>query len=178
MDVVRESVSRLRGSVTVEPGAAGGARFVLRLPLTVAVVPAVIFEAGDHLLALPVMDVEDALRAPAPQRAGTTWVVRHRGKLLPLIHTRSLFPTSGSQEVSTEVATPFALLVRRGSRTIAITAERLLDQRGVVVKALPRYLGRTEMVSGASVAPDGRVLLVLDAADLIEMNLHSHRRAS
>jgi chemotaxis protein histidine kinase CheA len=57
-----------------------------------------------------------------------------------------------------------------------VTADRLLDQRDVVVKALPAALGQPAAVSGATIAPDGRVILLLDAGGILDLNLESHRR--
>lgn len=175
MDVVRERMSRLRGSVTIESPRGGGTRFVLRLPLTVAVVPAVLFEAGDEVLALPVGDVAVTLRNPVTERAGAAWVIRHGEELLPVASTTRLFG-GNSNGAASGANPPFALVVRHGTRAAAVMADRLLDQRGIVVKALPGYLGNPPGITGVSVAPDGRVLLLLDAAALIDLNLQSHRR--
>ena len=73
-------------------------------------------------------------------------------------------------------AAPFAVVVRVGTRRAALLAARLVDQRELVIKAIPRYLGGVPAVSGASVAPDGRVILLLDPAGLLDLNLELHQR--
>ena len=87
-----------------------------------------------------------------------------------------MFGWSGAEGASRGSETAFAVVVRSGTRRGAVLASRLLDQRDLVIKALPSYLGRVPAVSGASVAPDGRVILLLDPAGLLELNLALHQR--
>jgi chemotaxis protein histidine kinase CheA len=68
------------------------------------------------------------------------------------------------------------VVIHSGARRAAVLADRLLDQRDLVVKAVPRYLGRLPAVSGASVATDGGVILLLDPAGLLDLNLALHQR--
>jgi two-component system chemotaxis sensor kinase CheA len=177
LDVVRERVARLRGALEVEDLPGEGTRFVLRLPLTVAIVPAVVFEAAGALLALPAADVEETVRRPERDHVGAAEVIRHRDEIVPVARTSALFGWHGG-EASDAGGTrlPFALLVRHGARAVAIAADRLVDQRDVVVKPLPAWLGPRPGVSGATVAPDQRVILLLDAAGVIDLNLDHHRR--
>lgn len=177
LDVVASSVARLRGGLAVEDVPGRGTRFVLELPLTLAIVPALLFEAGGELLALPALEVEETLRPGRPDRVAGAEVVRHGDALVPLARPARLF--GWADDADAEVsggAIRFAVIVRRGSRSAAVAADRLLEQRDVVVKALPAYLGQPPGVSGATIAPDGRVVLVLDPGGLIDLNLESHRR--
>ncbi len=196
LEVVRRRVTALRGELTVGTSDGGGSRFVLALPLTLAIVPALLFEADGELLALPAAEVQETLRRVHPERAGGTEVVRHRDQLIPVARTGPLLGWTGEPEryaregdrgkprTDREAAgrsngaqsENFAIVLRRGTRTAAVLADRLLDQRDVVVRALPRALGSVRGVSGATVTPTGQVVLLLDSAGLIDMNLDLHRR--
>ncbi|MBV9775341.1 MAG: chemotaxis protein CheW [Gemmatimonadetes bacterium] len=170
LDAVREAVVRLRGSLVVEEGEEGsGTRFVLRLPLTVARIPALFFEAGGERLAIPSADVEETVRAGPVERVGAAEVVRVRDEVLPLARPARLL---GWDEGG---APRFLVVVRSGARAVAVAADRLLDQRPATVRALPAALGSPAGVSGATVAPDGRVVLLLDPAGIVELNVDLYR---
>ncbi|HEX7239939.1 MAG TPA: chemotaxis protein CheW [Longimicrobiaceae bacterium] len=170
LDAVRGAVSRLRGSVEVEEGDEGGTRFVLRLPLTVALVPALFFEAAGERLAVPTADVEETLRAGPIERAGPAEMVRVRDETIPLARPGRIFGWGDGGG-----APRFLVVVRSAGRAVALAADRLLDQRPATVRALPAALGSPPGVSGATVAPDGGVVLVLDAAALVELNVDLYR---
>ncbi|HEV2149281.1 MAG TPA: ATP-binding protein, partial [Longimicrobiaceae bacterium] len=171
LDAVRGAVSRLRGSVEVEAGEEGGTRFVLRLPLTVALVPALFFEAAGERLAVPSADVEESLRGAEVERVGAAEVVRIRGETLPLARPGRIFGWDDGDGAPPR----FLVVVRSGTRAVALAADRLLEQRPATVRALPGALGSPRGVSGATVAPDGRVVLVVDAAAMVELNVDLYR---
>lgn len=172
LDVVRRSIRALRGELALERRDGGGTRFVISLPLTVAIVPSLVFQSAGELLAMPASAVEQTVRLDGVDTIGRAEVVRSRDDLVPLARPDRLF---GWPEA--EAAT-FAVVVRFGGRSAAITAERLVDQRDLVVKAVPAYGRRSPGVSGVSVLPGGGVILVLDAGEVIELNLKARGGAS
>src|SRR5690606_26492411 len=174
LDVVKQRIVALRGPLSVEMRPEGGTRFVLDLPLTLAILPALIFEAGGATLAFPAVSVEGTLRGIAPERAGATEVLRLEDGLVPVARAERIFgwhERSATDDGNGGATAPFAVVVRSGSRRAAVLATRLLEQRDLVVKAMPHYLGRLPGVFGASVSPDGRVILLLDPAGLLDLNL-------
>ncbi|HEX6926831.1 MAG TPA: chemotaxis protein CheA [Longimicrobiaceae bacterium] len=179
LDVVKQRIVALRGQLSVEMRPEGGTRFVLDLPLTLAILPALIFEAGGATLAFPAVSVEGTLRGIAPERAGATEVLRLEDGLVPVARAERIFgwhERSAADDGTGGATAPFAVVVRSGSRRAAVLASRLLEQRDLVVKAMPHYLGRLPGVFGASVSPDGRVILLLDPAGLLDLNLAHHQR--
>jgi|GEM_PF-1357576 len=172
LDVVHTTVSRLRGSVEAEPGGDGGTRFVLRLPLTVALVPALFFESAGEVLALAASDVEAVARVGALERVGAAEVMELHGEALPVIRLPGVFgwPVPAAEP-------RLAVVVRRGERGAAILVDRLLDQRAATLRPLPEALGAPAGVSGATVSVDGRVVLLLDAGEMMELNVDFYRGA-
>lgn len=169
LDAVRAAVAALRGSVEVEPGEEGGTRFVLRLPLTLALLPALFFEAGGETFAVPAADVEETMRTPPVARVGPAETVEVRGEAVPLVRLSRLFGWG-------EPAEPrFVVLLRRGPRAAAVGADRLLVQRAAAVRALPAGLAGTRGISGATVEAGGKVVLLLDAAQVMELNVDHYR---
>jgi two-component system, chemotaxis family, sensor kinase CheA len=164
LDVVRRSVRALRGELRVEASPSGGTCFIMLLPLTVAVVPSVIFEAMGETLAVPATAVTRTLPLGRVERIGALEVVRDGERLVPLAAPDRLFGWPRAERGS------FGLLLHHGRRRAVLAAHRLLDQRDLVVKAMPDYGDRPRAVSGASVLPGGRVILMLDPAELIELS--------
>jgi two-component system chemotaxis sensor kinase CheA len=174
LDAVKQRVTALRGTLTVDSPPNGGTRFVLGFPLTLAILPALIFEAEGEMFALPAVSVERTLRGAKPEAAGAAEVLRDNGELIPVSRAERVF--GWSDPSAPGGGAPFAVVIRSGARRAALLASRLVDQRDLVVRALPRFLRRVPAVSGASVAPDGRVILLLDPAGLLELNLDLHQR--
>ncbi|HEX8318816.1 chemotaxis protein CheA [Longimicrobium sp.] len=169
LDVVREAVSRLRGQVRVEDGDEGGTRFVLLVPLTVALVPVLFFQAAGETFAIPALDVEETLRAGAPGRTGPAETVAVHDEAVPLVRLDRVFGWAPAPDPR------FVLVLRRGARAAALGADRLLAQDAAAVRALPSALGGPRGVSGAVVDARGRVVLLLDPGEMLEMNVDLYR---
>jgi two-component system chemotaxis sensor kinase CheA len=169
LDVVREAVSRLRGQVRVEDGDEGGTRFVLLVPLTVALVPVLFFTAAGQTFAIPALDVEETLRAGTPGRTGPAETVAVHDEAVPLVRLDRVFGWEPAPDPR------FVLVLRRGTRAAALGADRLLAQDAATVRALPSALGGPRGVSGAVVDARGRVVLLLDPGEMLEMNVDLYR---
>jgi two-component system chemotaxis sensor kinase CheA len=169
LDVVRDAVSRLRGQVRVEGGDEGGTRFVLLVPLTVALVPVLFFQAAGETFAIPALDVEETVRAGAPGRTGPAETVAVRDEAVPLVRLDRVFGWEAAPDPR------FVLVLRRGARAAALGADRLLAQDAAAVRALPSALGGPRGVSGAVVDARGRVVLLLDPGEMLEMNVDLYR---
>ncbi|WP_420127833.1 chemotaxis protein CheA [Longimicrobium sp.] len=169
LDVVREAVEQLRGQVRVEEGEEGGTRFVLLVPLTVALVPVLFFQAAGETFAISALDVEEAVRAGTPGRVGPAETVAVHDEAVPLVRLDRLFGWEAAPDPR------FVVVVRRGARAAALGAERLLGQDAAPVRALPAALGAPRGVSGAVVDARGQVVLLLDPAQMLEMNVDLYR---
>lgn len=169
LDVVRAAVQALRGHVRMESGDEGGTRFVLRVPLTVALVPVLYFEVAGETLAIPALDVEETVRIVRPGRVGPAETVDVREEAVPLVRLERVFGWTAAPDPR------YVLLLRRGARAAAVGADRLLAQEAAPVRALPAALGSPRGVSGAVVDAGGRVVLLVDPAQVLEMNVDLYR---
>lgn len=169
LDIVRHTVRRLRGTLEVEDAASGGTRFVLHLPLTVAVVPVLLVETEGQPFAIPAAEVEQTVPYERLSRIGPAELLVDDDETIPLARPARLFGWSDGNGDSR-----FLVVVRRGRRAAALAVDRLLDQRSVLVKALPQWLGQPPGISGVTVDPDGRVVLLLDIAGVLDLNLRDH----
>jgi two-component system chemotaxis sensor kinase CheA len=164
LDVVEASVSAVRGRIDVRSVAGKGTEFRLIVPISLAVLPCLVVAAGGQDFALPLHSVT---LAPAGAGAGTAHA-EERSALwigeMPVV-VSSLAGALGMP--ATAPGGPVVIL-ESGSRRYGFQVDALVGQRDVVVKDLGQLLGRLGVVRGAGVDPDGSVLVVLDAAGLID----------
>lgn len=165
LDVAQRRVRALRGELRLVATRESGTRFVMVLPLTVAIVPSLLFETAGEIMAVPAGAVIRTLTLDRTERVGATEVVRERDRLLPLVDPHDLFGWRVADRGT------FGVMVRHGEHGVVVPAVRLLDQRDLVIKAMPMYGPVGRAVSGASVLPGGRVILLLDPAHVVERTL-------
>ncbi|HET9770201.1 MAG TPA: response regulator, partial [Acidimicrobiia bacterium] len=167
LDVVRSSLDAVRGRVEVrsEPGA--GTEFRLIVPITLAVLPCLLLRAAAQDFAVPMHSIILATGGAVEDSAEGRPLLRLGEQVVPVADLGEVLrgePTDGPVVVLAGV-----------TRRHAFRVEALLGQRDVVVKGLSRLLPRLEVLAGASVEPDGRILLVLDAAGVINRARLSRR---
>jgi two-component system chemotaxis sensor kinase CheA len=162
LDVVRASLDAVRGRVEVHSEAGAGCEFRISVPITLAVLPCLLVEAAGQRYGIPMHSLLEAHAAGwADLSVEGRPVVTVRGQVLPVA---GLAATLGTGEPGPGPAVIVSSLTRRH----AFQVDALLGQRDVVVKQLGRHLPRLDVLAGASVEPDGSVLLVLDAAGLVD----------
>ena len=168
LDVVRASLASVRGRVEVhsEPGA--GSEFRLSVPITLAVLPCLLVEAAGRRFAVPMHSVVSAEAAGwSEDHVEGQVVIRVRDTILPVSDlAATLGITTGERGVAASESP--AVVVASMTRRHAFRVDALLGQRNVVVKDLGRLLPRLSLLAGASLEPDGSILLVLDVSGLVD----------
>jgi chemosensory pili system protein ChpA (sensor histidine kinase/response regulator) len=167
MDVVKSQVHKLKGSLAVDSQPGRGTTFTIRLPLTLAVTRALLVKAHNQVYALPLADVRQILRLDCDEfeHLGQQQVVRVGGQVYPVL---SLARALGLEAAADEAERrPPALLLDAGGRQVALVVDQLLGGREIVVKTLGTHLRRLRGVTGATLLGDGRVVLILNPADLL-----------
>ena len=168
LDVVREQVERLHGSVEVSSTLHGGTTFTLSLPLSVSTMHCLLLEAGGQTFALPVAGVERIVRVAADevQRAEGREAVRIDGRpvvLAPLARVLGLdAPRSGDDHAKRPV-----IVLGTPDRRVGLVVDRLVRTQELVVKSLPEPLVRVRHLAGATILGSGRVAMILASTDLI-----------
>jgi len=174
MDAVRAGVQALGGSVEVETRRGQGTRFLLRLPLTLAIVRALLVSCGGERYALPLAGVQEIVEVPAERvhRFGTHRTTLLRGGVLPVVsvHEALELPVP-------EGADRLLCVVTGGRRRVGLWVDRVLGEGEVVVKPLGAYLGQVPGVSGATILGDGRVALILEPAALVRLAVREEELA-
>jgi two-component system, chemotaxis family, sensor kinase CheA len=165
LDVVLKSIERLSGLVEVESVPGVGTRFIIQIPLTLAIISALLVEVKDATYAVPLPAVLESLRF-RPDEVHTIngrEALRLRDRIIPLVRLSSRFGLPGQDRGD------YAVILGRGEKRVGLVVERLKGQQEIVIKALdPSVLGAGSPVAGATVMGDGRVVLILDVAALFE----------
>lgn len=166
LDVVKSKVESLKGTVTVTSRSGAGTTFIVRLPLTLAVVRALIVRANHESFAVPLDAVEQILRLDEAdvERVGHESVLRVGGQIYPIIR---LGDRLGLTRPADDVPRPPVVLIRAGGRRVALVTDALLGGREVVVKQVGPQVRRCPAVAGATLTGDGGVVLILNPAELV-----------
>jgi len=174
MDVVKTNIENLGGSIDLDSLPGNGTTVRLRIPLTLAIVNALVVVSGGTHLALPQSGIVELLRlqgerlkALVEESAGTR-VLRFRGRLLPLLDLAEILgEPSGNRDESEDRALSI-VVVRGEDRIFALAVDRILDAQEIVVKPLPLPLRHVAIYGGATLLGDGRIALIMDIPGLAD----------
>jgi len=163
MDVVRTNVERIGGTIEMTSIAGQGTTFLIKIPLTLAIVSALIVEAGGQRFALPQINVIELVRASARsairiETIKNAPVLRLRDRLLPLVSLRALLEL-GEEDAN---SARFILVTRVGAATFGIVVDRVFDTEEIVVKPVAPILRGNPFYAGNTILGDGSVIMILD----------------
>ncbi|HEV8307635.1 MAG TPA: Hpt domain-containing protein [Methylomirabilota bacterium] len=167
MDVVRTNVSRLNGEIDVETESGAGTRFTLKLPLTVVISDALLVRSGAETLAIPLSAVRVILivRPGEIQAVGHAEMVRVDDQLVDLIRMDRVLALPAADP---RARVPVVVL-RAGGKSVAVAVDELLGKEEIVIKSLGGFLEGLGPFAGATISGEGRVILLVEPARLIEL---------
>jgi chemosensory pili system protein ChpA (sensor histidine kinase/response regulator) len=168
MDVVKSTVTRLKGTVELTSSPGSGTRLIVRLPMTLAIMRVLLVKTRQETYALPANVVTRILRigADSIEELGGKTILRHEGKVCPLVRLGDALRLNGTADQP--LARRPALMVQIGGQTVALVVDEVIDAREVVVKTLGTLLRKVRGFTGATLMGDGSVVLILNPADLVE----------
>jgi two-component system chemotaxis sensor kinase CheA len=168
MDVVKSRIAQLNGSVEIESQLGKGSRFLIKLPLTLAIMPTLMVVLGNQTFALPLTSVNEIFDMDITKTnvVDGQEVVIVRGKALPLFYLRKWLVNGSAPE--TELESAHVVIVSIGSQHVGFVVDQLLGQEEVVIKPLGAMLHGTKGVAGATVTGDGKIALILDVPEMLQ----------
>ena len=166
LDVVRSVLHRLKGTVELETQLGHGTKFRLKLPLTLAIIKALLFRIEQRLYAIPLNAVAEIARANESEihHVDTTEVLQLRNQVLPLARLGQ----SQSDSTDARKGKFFVLVTMLGERKLGLVVDALEGEEELVIKALDDQTIATDLVSGASILGDGRVVLIMNLPAVME----------
>ena len=165
MDVVRSVLERLKGVISIETDPGHGTRFLLKVPLTLAIIKALLFRVADRIYAVPLSSVVEITRADESEihRVDQHEVLKLREEVLTLVRLSKL--TRAGAATRTKM---FVVVISLAERKFGLAVDGLVGEDELVIKAVDDSLIATDMVSGASILGDGTVVLILNIPALVE----------
>ena len=165
MVVVRNNIDQIGGTIDVKSVAGVGLSFTIKIPLTLAIVAALIVEAGGDRFAIPQLSVVELVRARAGgehriERIKDTKVLRLRNKLLPLVRLSRLLGIG--DDTADEVDNGFIVVTQVGSQTFGIVVDAVFHTEEIVVKPMSSRLRHITLFSGNTILGDGSVIMIID----------------
>jgi two-component system chemotaxis sensor kinase CheA len=177
MDVVKTNISKLGGVIDIRSEMGKGTSVNITLPITLAIISALVIRVGGQTYAIPLANVQEALLLDSRsiRTVEGREVMTLRGGTLPLCRIRELFKLGDNLEVG-RASRQFVVVSQLGARRIGLVVDMLLGQQDIVIKALGKSLRNVRGFSGATDLGDQSVTLVLDTPQILEEVLASGDR--
>lgn len=166
LDVVKTKIEALGGDIDVDTKLGEGSCFRIRLPLTLAIIQALMVELGPEKYAIPlgsIETIEDVLVSDI-RYVQTKEVINLRGTVIPLIRLDQILDIeAGSKEVESLTV----VIVKKGNKLAGLVVDNLIGQQEIVIKSIGSYINCSKMIGGATVLGDGEIALILEVNALV-----------
>jgi len=165
MDVVRRAIGRLSGTLEVASRPGQGTTFTIRLPLTLAILGALLVRIAGELYAIPIDAVSESLRLDASEiaRSESGESIVHRDRFLPVIRGAEFFEVGGRSESESVLI----VVLRAANREVGLVVDEFVGDQEIVVKPLSELVGPVAGIAGGTILGDGSIALILDPSALI-----------
>ncbi len=167
MDVVKKNIEKINGRVDIKSNFGFGSSFIMRIPLTMAIIEGMLIRVGNSTYNIPLLSIREAFRPETSQITTTpdgVEVVKLRDDLIPVVRMHKLYKLKSSFESLTE---GILVIVENDGQAAALFVDEILGQQQTVVKGLSEYVGSPHGVSGCTILGDGRISLILDVATIL-----------
>ncbi len=166
LDVVKSNIEALGGDVEVKTKLGEGTTFTVRLPLTLAIIQALMVEIRDEKYAIALGSIQNIEDIPVKdiKYVEAKEVIHLRGLVIPLIRLDKLLDSEPREE---EPESLTVVIVKKGEKYAGLVVDNLIGQQEIVIKSLGKYINNNKLISGATILGDGEVALILDVNTLM-----------
>ena len=168
MDVVKTNIEKLNGIIDIESEKGVGTTQKLKIPLTLAIIQALLVAVQEEYYAIPLSSVIETVRVSQEEiyTVDGKSVLRLRDEVLPIVRLADIFKVDSVLENTSEV---YVVVIGLAEQKMGVIVDYLVGQEEVVIKSLGYYLKGTEGIAGATVRGDGRITMIVDVAAMMEM---------
>ncbi len=169
MDVVKKNIEKLRGSIDVESTYGKGSKFTLRIPLTLAILDAMLIRIGKSIFALPILSVSESFRTDLSSISETMdglEMVRIREDIIPVVRLHELY---NKDPDSRNINSGVLIIAESRERKLALFADEIVGQQQAVIKGFSSYIGKVPGITGCMILGDGGIGLIIDMEGLFDM---------
>ena len=166
MDVVRTNIRKLNGIIEIKNEVGKGSEFILKLPLTLAIIQSLLVEVEREVYSIPLASVIETMRVNKDEfhMIGGQEVLKLRDSVLPLLRLQRTF---NCQESTADRSTCYVVIVGVAEKRLGLVVTRLLGQQEVAIKSLGKFLANLPGIGGSTIMGDGRVALIVDPMGLV-----------
>lgn len=166
LDVVKSMIESLSGEVEVKSKLGEGSTWTIRLPLTLAIIQALMVVVGEEKYAISLGSIQTLEDIPASdvKLVQNKEVIHLRGTVIPLIRLNEILDV---ERKPSDEENLIVVIVKKGDRLAGLVIDELIGQQEIVIKSLGRYIKQCKFISGATILGDGEIALILDANTLI-----------
>ena len=164
LDVVKTKIESLGGDIEVKTKLGEGSTFIIRLPLTLAIIQALMVELGDEIYAISLGSIEtiEDVNISEIKYVQSKEVINLRGSVIPIIRLGQVLDIESEETENLTV-----VVVKKGDRSAGLVIDNLIGQQEIVIKSLGKYINNSKLISGATILGDGEVALILDVNTLV-----------
>ncbi len=161
LDVVKNKIASLGGSISIDTRQGAGSVFSIQLPLTLSIISVMLVQVQDEKYAVPLSSIIETaiIKREQIMEAHNQRVIDFRGKIVPLIDIRELFQVPVSEIDETFIS---LVIVKKGDKMAGLIVDSFIGQQEIVLKSLGNYLKDVHAISGATILGDGQVALIID----------------
>lgn len=166
LDVVKSKIEALGGDVEVKTEFGVGSTFIIRLPLTLAIIQALMVQLGEEKYAIALGSIQTLESIPISdiKYVHAKEVIHLRGSVIPLVRLRDILQVPGEPEKKDTLT---VVIVKKGDKLAGLVVDNLIGQLEIVIKSLGKYIKINRVISGATILGDGEVALIIDANTLV-----------
>ena len=167
MDVVRERIEKLKGTVTIKSKKGEGSEFIIKLPLTLAVIDAMLFSVKSERYAVSLENVAEIIEIKKNEiyKIEKIMHLKLRNNVIPVLHLKDVIGIDSIEELK-EINN--VMIINHNDSKIGIMVSQLVGKENIVIKSLDKNFKKVKGISGATILGDGRICLILDAAGVID----------
>lgn len=166
LDVVKSKIESLSGDVEVKTKLGEGSTFIIRLPLTLAIIQALMVEVGGEKYAISLGSIQ-TIEDIAPDEikfVQNEEVINLRGNVIPLIRLNKVLDNESTKGPDDNL---IVAIVKKGDKLAGLVVDELMGQQEIVIKSLGKYINKSKVISGATILGDGEIALIIDANALL-----------
>ncbi len=166
LDVVKTKIESLGGDIEAKTKIGEGSIFTIHLPLTLAIIQALMVEVGEEKYAIPLGSIQTIEDIPLEdiKYVNGQEVINLRGTVLPIVRLHDVLDIAPLEEEQPSLT---VVVVSKGDRFAGLAVDNLIGQQEIVIKAIGKYMETTKLIGGATILGDGEVALILDANTLV-----------
>ncbi len=166
LDVVKTKIEALGGSIEIRTTLGEGSNFIIRLPLTLAIIQTLMVEVGNEKYAIPLGSIEtiEDIALDDVKYVQNKEVINLRSSVIPLIRLDKILDVEPTGE---ELVSLTVVIVKKGDKLAGLVVDNLIGQLEIVIKSIGKYINNSKLISGATILGDGEIALILDVNVLV-----------